>query len=481
MRRLFAASEAVPFVKTGGLGDVVFGLTSALTEAGDDVRLILPAYRNLCALPHAREVGRLPQTGARLLELELSDGQPRIGLVDLPAFFDRAGNPYLGPDGNPWPDNAARFGAYCRAVAELALDRAGLGWQPDLVHCNDWQTGLVAPYLAQADKPPASVFTIHNLAYQGLFPYADFVPLGLPAQAFTPQALEFYGQLSFIKGGIAYCDRITTVSPRYAQEIRTPEFGCGLDGLLEHRREALIGILNGIDTRTWNPATDPHLARRYDSSCLELKAENKAALKKQLGLPERAGPLVGMIGRLVTQKGIDLVISVLPALFERGLQLVLLGEGERRFEQQLTSLARQYPGRMAVRIGFDEGLAHRIDAGADLFLMPSRFEPCGLNQLYSLRYGTVPVVRSVGGLADSVVDATDQNIAQNRANGVSFDRDNPESLLDAVDRALRLYGRSEIWRRLQLAGLGEDWSWTRASAAYRSVYSEALKIAHGHH
>ena len=436
LKILFVASEAHPLVKTGGLGDVAGSLPAALQSLHADVRLLLPAYRD--AMAGAGKLKTVAQIflpnlaqGVRLLEGKLPGTRVKTWLVDFPPAFDRSGNPYLNAHGQPWHDNASRYALFARVATQIALNQSGLKWQPDVVHCHDWQAGLVPALLAMEEKRPATVFTIHNLAYQGLFPHETFTALGLPSSLWSPDALEFHASLSFIKGGLVFADQITTVSPTYAREIQTPEFGCGLDGLLhfraaqgsasplrggEHRTVAggrmpgatagsLTGILNGIDDKTWNPAGDAHIAKRYSAHRLSGKQANKPALQKAFGLPhDPQVPLIGIVGRMVQQKGIDLVLEAIPELMKQSVQMVMLGTGDGDYENQLRAQAARFPAQLSVRIGYDEDLAHLVEAGADMFLMPSRFEPCGLNQLYSLRYGTVPVVRATGGLADTVSD-----------------------------------------------------------------------------
>ncbi len=489
-RILFVTSEAQPLMKTGGLGDVAGSLPPALAELGEDIRIIMPAYRDtLARLPTPRVLAEftLPMGQIRLLASHLPPSSPTrppvpVWLVDHPPAFDRPGNPYLGPDQQPWPDNAYRFALFARVVVELSLGRVALQdptdavWQPDVVHCHDWQTGLVPVLLAEAEHAgvlrPGTVFTIHNLAYQGLFPYATLLALGLPAHLWQFTALEFHGQLSFIKGGLVYADRLTTVSPTYAEEIQRPEFGFGLDGLLRYRRPVLSGILNGIDTDTWNPDTDPHLYQAYSArNPVSGKNANKRALLKELGLAQTGKALlIGLIGRLVIQKGVDEVLAALPALLERPLQFAVLGSGDPRYEQAWRDWAIRVPGRIGLRIGFDEGLAHRIEAGADLFLMPSHFEPCGLNQLFSLRYATLPLVRPVGGLADTVIDATPAHLAAGRANGFVIQGNDAMALVNTVDRALALYAKRATWRRVQHTAMRQDHSWAHSARAYQALY-----------
>lgn len=479
LKIIYVSSEVYPFIKTGGLGDVAGSLPPALHAAGHDVAIMLPAYRDvLDKVGNAKALAHflVPGGDVTLRQVYLPGTQVKVWLVDAPALFDRAGNPYMHPDGHPWPDNAQRFALLDRAVVTVARDRAGLAWRPDIVHCNDWQSGLIPPLLALEARRPATLFTIHNLAYQGLFSDAEFESLNLPDSLWSPDALEFHNRLSFLKGGLVYADRINTVSAHYAQEIQTPEFGRGLDGLLRHRSGALSAILNGIDEDEWNPGKDPHLVKHYGMDSLPDKALNKAALQRQRQLPEEAGiALLGMVDRLVEQKGIDLVLAALPKLVQMPLQMVILGTGEPHYERALHDWAERHPDRLSVTIGYDEALAHRIEGGVDIFLMPSRFEPCGLNQMYSLRYGTVPIVGRTGGLVDTVVDATPKNIASGTATGVLFSGDDGQSLLDAVNWATTLYRDKGIWTRMQREGMQQDFSWRRSAQQYIQLYELALQ------
>jgi starch synthase len=476
MNILFASSEAHPLIKTGGLADVSGSLPRALKSAKQEIRLVLPAYP--AAISNADKLKLesdivLPgaRTPVRLLQGWLPGTRVRLYLVDSPEHFDRTGGPYLDEDGVEWPDNAARFALFARAVSAIAMNRAGLDWQPDLVHCNDWQTGLVPALLACRSQRPATLFTIHNLAYQGLFDWETFKELKLPFDWWSIERLEFHGQLSFIKGGLVYADWINTVSPTYADEIRTEAFGCGLEGLLQHREDRVSGILNGVDYRVWNPGKDKLLAETYTARTLERKRANKLALQRAFGLPERAGfPLLGHVGRLVEQKGLDLVIKLIPQLIKRRLQLVVLGTGQPELETALRKAAAQHPEQIGVRIDYDEQLAHLLEAGSDIFLMPSRFEPCGLNQIYSLRYGTPPIVRRTGGLADTVTDASAENIAAGTANGFLFDDISASALLEAIDRALGCYSLPDVWTGLQSNGMAADFSWSRSAEDYLELY-----------
>ncbi|MDD2767222.1 MAG: glycogen synthase GlgA [Methylococcus sp.] len=477
MKVLFVSSEVFPLVKTGGLADVSGSLPAALSALGHDVRILMPAYPEAVAAAEGPQELSLRQSGGQLtlLSTRLPGTAVPLWLLDAPASFGRFGNPYLAPNGAPWPDNAERFALLARVAVDLTQDRLGLGWKPDIVHCNDWQTGLIPPLLSDEPNRPAVVFTVHNLAYQGLFPYDTFLRLALPPRLWRMEALEFYGQMSFIKGGLAFSDRINTVSPTYAAEIQTPEFGCGLEGLLKSRRAHLSGILNGIDDIAWNPAADPHIAATYDADTLERKQLNRTALRQRCGLPDNPEfAVLGMVGRLVEQKGIDLLIDILDDLLQLPIQLVVLGSGEKVFERALKHAAQTQPERIAVTIGYDEALAHLVEAGADMFLMPSRFEPCGLNQLYSQRYGTVPIVRKVGGLADTVADASPEHLAAGLASGVVFEQAKPAFLLEAIYRALALYREPDAWRSLCRHGMGKDFSWRRSASLYAELYEQAL-------
>jgi starch synthase len=484
-RILFATSEAYPLIKTGGLADVAGSLPPALKSLGCDVQLIMPGYRDAVArAPRPRRMADIDLPGfstrVSLLETVLPGTTIKTWLVEYPPAFDRPGDPYLDDTGKPWPDNAERFALFARAICAIALDGTLPAWRPQLVHCNDWQTGLVPALLASQQPRPATVFTIHNLAYQGLFPYAKLTDLRLPHTWWSAEALEFHGQLSFIKGGLVYADYLTTVSPTYAREIQTPAHGSGLDGLLHHRSGRLLGIVNGIDDRIWNPATDVNLIKTFNQRRFADKSENKLALQQQVGL-ERAAqtPLLAFVGRAVEQKGIDIILDALPQLTRMPLQLLLLTSGEPKYEQVLRRFAERNPTRLAVHIGYNEGLAHRIYGAADMLLMPSRFEPCGLSQLYSMRYGTVPVVHRVGGLADTVVDADDHNIVAGTATGVVFDEVTVPALLGAIERACTLYGQPGLWKKLALAGMrhSRSFSWRTSAARYLELYRQLIAVS----
>jgi len=392
-------------------------------------------------------------------------------VLDAPHLFDRTGNPYVGPDGKPWPDNANRFAALAQVGATIA--REGVDdFQPQIVHAHDWQTGLVAAYLHFMPPPrPRSVMTIHNLAFQGLFPALVFASLGLPDDAFAIDGLEYYGDIGYLKAGIAFADSVTTVSPTYAAEIRTPEGGMGLDGLLRKRSDVLVGIRNGIDDIVWDPANDPYLVARYDANALEARRENKAWLQRRLGLDVGGDALLFIVvSRLTAQKGSDILLEALPALLRRGAQLAVLGTGDTELEQRFKAAAETNPGRVAVEIRFDESTAHQMQGGADALLMPSRFEPCGLTQLIALRYGVVPVVGRVGGLADTIVDANEMALAADAGTGVQFAPVSSEMLECAIARTCDLWRDPIQWQRMQKRGMRTDVSWRAPSRAYAALF-----------
>ena len=470
---LFVTSEAHPFIKTGGLADVSGSLPKALAELSQDVCLILPKYRDLKiqGLPRFLCSLKVDNCLVNLLETQIPETNVRVLLVDYPEFFDYPGNPYLDETGQDRANNAERFTLFCKIAVEVAMDRSYQNWKADIVHCNDWQTGLVPALLSLEKKRPATLFTIHNMAYQGIFPATQVNSLNLPSKLWNAEGLEFYEQLSFLKGGLVYADHITTVSPTYALEIQTSEFGCGLEGLLSHRKKVLSGIINGIDSEHWNPATDNYLSENYQVDSIELKQHNKNALQQRLGLPvNNSVPLFGLISRLVAQKGIDLILDCLPEILTMPIQCVFLGAGDKIFEQQLQELAQQYPEKIAITLGYDESLAHLIEAGADIFLMPSRFEPCGLNQMYSQRYGTIPIVRKTGGLADTVVDSLPHTIANKTATGIAFTEANTGSLLEAIKRSLMYYNFPDAWKKIQRNGMRKDFSWHQSAEQYLKLY-----------
>jgi starch synthase len=476
MRVLMIASECAPFAKTGGLADVVAALPRALANLGHRVDVVIPRYRGIVA---GDRVGRIaaPLEG-RLVDADVyaTDARGvRFVFIDQPEYFDR---PQLYGIGNDdYPDNPARFALLSRAALEWA---ASSGNSYDVVHAHDWQAGLAPVLLARvfgtndAFRGAAAVFTIHNLAYQGIFDPAWLPRLGLGSDLMHVDALEYWGRISFLKAGIVFSRLMTTVSPQYAREIQTPAFGFGFDGILRERASDLIGILNGIDYDQWDPCRDPYLPVPYDASHLEGKDAAKRLVLETFGLPAEADarrrPLMAMISRLVDQKGFDLMAEIAEELPSLGVSFVLLGTGERRYEDLWRTLARRYPDRIGARIGFDEALAHRIEGGADLFVMPSRFEPCGLNQMYSLRYGTVPVVRATGGLFDSVRDF---DPSTGEGTGFTFEPYSAQALLETLRRALRAYENPPVWRRLQVAGMAQDFAWDGSARKYAAAYERA--------
>jgi starch synthase len=480
MRVLYAVAELYPWVRSGGLGDVSAALPPALTALGADVRLLLPGFRGfLDAFPGITDVARL-QTPFVSERVRVGLARlPHTGhlayLVDQPAFYDRPGNPYAGPEGRDWPDNHRRFGLFSWVAAEIACG-ADRDWQPEILHLHDWHAALAPAYLtapATSTSRVPTVFTIHNLAYQGLFPAAVFPELALPSAFFSIDGVEFYGLVSFMKAGLVYANRLTTVSPTYAQEIQTPAFGCGLDGLLRSRADALTGILNGVDPQVWDPRHDPILPRAYGIEDAPAgKRAAKAALQRRLGLEEREDALLcGVVSRLTPQKGLDLLLACLPEVVAGNNQLAILGSGDSDLEQGFVSAALALQGRATVEIGYDDPLSHLIIGGSDVIVVPSRFEPCGLTQLYALRYGTLPLVRRVGGLADTVVDATSISLAASSATGFAFDDDSPEALMSAIARAATLFREPEMWLRMMRRAMTRDFSWEAGARRYVALYN----------
>lgn len=481
-RVLFVTPECYPLVKTGGLGDVSGALPPALRGLGVDVRLLLPGYPDVISgvggLQRVRPIPDLPGGAEGYLALGTSPIGVPVYVLECPAYFDRPGNPYLTDAGQDWPDNAVRFAALGWTAAQFRLPGFARSWAPDLVHAHDWQAGLAPAYLALSGAArPATVMTIHNIAYQGWFPASLLAPLGLPATSFAVEGVEYYGGIGFLKAGLWFADHITTVSPAYAAEIQAPEQGAGLHGLLASRAEVLTGIVNGADYGVWNPAHDPHLIAPYDVNSLDRKALNKRALQTQLGLPDKPGaPLFGVVSRLNTDKGTDVLVDTLPALAAIGAQAVILGSGVAELERALLAVAGRYPEAIAVRIGYDEALAHRIQAGADLLLVPSRTEPCGLTQLYALRYGTLPVVSRAGGLGDTIIDANFAGLTDGCATGFVFAPVSADRLWDAIRRALAVYFKPGLRRSLQQRAMTRNFGWSLAARAYADLY--ARLIAH---
>jgi len=479
LRILHAAAELFPWVRTGGLGDVLAALPPALIELGIDARLVLPGFAGFLDAFELGQSIRLRTPFAvervRIARALVPGSEIAAYIIDHPAFYDRPGNPYAAPDGSDWPDNHRRFALLGWVAAALARD-IDPNWRPDILHCHDWHTGLAPAYLRADGASVPSVFTVHNLAYQGFFPATLFPDLALPASFFAIDGVEFYAGLSFLKAGLFYADRLTTVSPTYAREIQTPAYGWGLDGLLRTRAAVLTGILNGVDPKVWSPDHDPALPQGYTVDDAPTgKAAAKAALERHFGLRRQVrAPLFGAITRLTPQKGLDLLLDALPGLVDLGGRLVLLGSGDADLEAGFAAAAAAYPGRVGVALGYDEALSHLIMAGSDAIVMPSRFEPCGLTQLYALRYGALPLVRRTGGLADTVVDANAATLAAGTATGFAFDAETPDGLLAAIQRAVALYQDQASWRRMMRQAMTRDFSWAAAGREYVALYQRTL-------
>ncbi|MBI1821222.1 MAG: glycogen synthase GlgA [Nitrospirae bacterium] len=483
MRILYASSEVFPFAKTGGLADVGGSFPSALERLGHEVKVIMPKY---AVIPGDQwEFKKVKDFTLRIGKKDhfltlWKSHLPRTSVEFLflssPLFFNHNG--LYSENGKDNPDNLEGFSVFSRAVLEVPKL---LNWKPDILHANDWQTGLIFAYLKTRLRgeplyqKTGTLFTIHNMAYQGLFPGSDFPKLDLPRDAFTPDTLEFYGQINFLKGGLVFADILNTVSPTYSQEILTPEYGCGLEGILQKRRGDLFGIINGADYQKWDPARDPYLPRCYNAKSLEGKSICKKTLQGRCKFPQKDVPLVGIISRLTAQKGIDLVLGILEELMCLDLQVVILGLGEPDLEKKLLREARRFNDRLSVHLTFDESFAHRVEAGADLFLMPSRYEPCGLSQIYSLRYGTIPVVRKTGGLADTIIDATPSNILSGHATGFMFETASPLALLTTLRFALCLFKDRPVWNKMVQAAMAVDFSWDHSAREYVKLYERALK------
>lgn len=474
MRILHVASEATGLVKTGGLADVAAGLARAQRDGGDDVRLLIPAYRGCAELAGASVLHELgdPLGGGptRLLEGRLPESDVPVWLVDAPSLYDRDGGPYLDPRGNDYPDNPLRFAVLGRVAAMLSNAGAALGWTPDVVHAHDWQASLAPATLHWwGGARPGTVTTVHNLRFQGRFAPDVVSNVGLPAAAYALEGAEAYGTFSFLKAGLFYADRITTVSPSYAREIQSELGGEGLHGLLRSRSDRLHGLLNGIDETAWDPAADPALHAAFGPQNLGPRAANKKALQRQFGLDENETvPLLGVVSRLSDQKGIDLLLAALPRLMRSPLQLVVLGSGDPALESALRELSAQHPSTVGVNIGYDETLSHRVFAGSDLFTVPSRFEPCGLTQMYAMRYGALPVVRRTGGLADTVTDVSAGGC------GFTFEAIEADALSIAIERALEVYTDRDRWAGLQRQAMQRGFGWDAAARGYADVYSAAI-------
>ena len=479
MRVLFAASEAYPLAKTGGLADVAAALPVALAQLGLDIRLLLPGYtealdRAECKREEAQLSG-VPGVGdVKLLAARMPDTGLPVWLVDCPQLFRREGL-YTDRDGRDWPDNAIRFAALSHVAARIALRTAGTAWRPDLVHAHDWHLGLLPALLAHHVRPhPPVVFTIHNIAFQGVFPETLLSTLGLPPPAFTPDSVEYYGRISFLKSGIRHAQRVTTVSPTYAREILTPEFGCGLDGVLRSRKDGIVGILNGVDCEQWNPEDRLAMPAPYSVADLDGKKFCNAALQAEFDLPVEAElPLIGYCSRLTEQKMADLIPSIASLVAERGAQFVACGEGDRDIEDAVRAAANTSPEHVSARIGYDDAIAKRLLAGSDMVLAPARFEPCGLVQMYGMRYGSLPVVRRTGGLADTVTPYGD-NANGNGATGFAFEEATFQDLSRTLDIALRTFRDRLAWSGMQKRAMRQDLTWRRPAQQYLSLYDEVL-------
>jgi len=510
LKILIACSEVVPFAKTGGLADVAGALPRALHVLEHDARVIMPHYPRFMprrtepvpsegpVLKRVRSIRRqasgrmavhtvaissdlrIPigdrECTAHLLEGRFPGTRIPVYFIDNPAFFDRNG--LYQENGVEYEDNLERFAFFSKAALESLRT---IGWRPDVIHCNDWQTALIPAYLRTVYEGDdffrriATLFTIHNIGYQGISSAKKFPLTGLDPSLFNMEALEFYGKTNLLKAGLVFSEILTTVSPTYGEEIQTPEFGYGLHGLLHKRRADLHGVINGIDYSVWNPALDPHIERNYEINDMSGKKACKRFLQKKFDLPRADCPLFGMITRLVEQKGLDLVAAIADRLFEMDVQFVLLGTGDLKYHGQFEEIGRRYPRKTGIVLGFDDALAHQIEAGADAFLMPSRYEPCGLNQLYSLRYGTVPVVRRTGGLADSIQDATPTAVATGDGTGFVFDEPTPEALLETMRRTVAVYEDFDTWRKIQTNGMKKDFSWHAAAKKYDRLYKNAVR------
>ncbi len=483
-RVLQVSAELFPLLKTGGLADVAGALPAALVAAGAEPRLLapgFPAIREALTQECAVAPVALPWSEGRaaLLRGRLPGFDMPVYVLDAPGLFDRPGNPYADAAGIAYADNHRRFALLGLAAARLA-EGVDAAWRPDIVHAHDWHAGLACAHVAASRSrrrtEAKTVFTIHNLAYQGLFPAELFCELGLPPTHYAVEGLEFYGQVSFMKAGLHFAEAITTVSPSYAREIQTPEQGCGLDGLLRHRAGVLHGVLNGVDYGVWSPAQDIAIAARYSADDAAGKAACKAALQRECGLAVQPGsPLFGIVSRLTEQKGLPLVLEALPELLDAGGQLVVLGSGDARLEAEFGAAAARHPGRVARRTGMDEALAHRIVAGSDVMLVPSRFEPCGLTQLYGLSYGALPLVHRVGGLADTVVDSTLEDLAAGTATGFVFDAFNADAYRRALRRAFALWSRPEFWARVRSSAMRQRFAWSDAARRYVDLYDRVMQ------
>ncbi len=478
MRVLSVASEIFPLVKTGGLADVVGALPAALAPKGVEMLSLVPGYPAVMAALDDAEPAHLYGEfygGAAGLVRAKAKGLDVV-VLDAPHLYNRPGNPYLGPDGKDWPDNPKRYAALSRAASDIGEGKVK-AFVPDVLHLHDWQAALAAAnvrYAAQGTRKPKTLLTVHNIAFQGTFGAQTFSDLGLPPNAYAVDGVEYYGGISFLKGGLACADAISTVSPTYAHEITTPEFGMGLDGLLRQRRVSLSGIVNGIDTDVWNPETDKDIAQTYTVKTLDKRIANKRALEQRMGLDEGDGILHGVVSRLTWQKGLDLLAEHIDWLIASGARLALVGTGEPGLENTYRDAAAKHKGRIGISFKYDEALSHLVQAGADTMLVPSRFEPCGLTQLYGLRYGCVPLVGRTGGLADTVIDANEAALGPGVATGLQFSPINSANLQSSLERAARLYSNKSVWSNMQKRGMAQDVSWDHSASAYFKLYKSLL-------
>ena len=478
MKVLSVASEIFPLVKTGGLADVVGALPEALRPKGVEMLSLVPGYPAVMA---ALEDGKATLLygdlygGAAAIVLGKARGL-NVAVLDAPHLFNRPGNPYLGPDGKDWGDNARRYAALSRAASDMGEGKVK-DFTPDILHLHDWQAALAAAnvrYAPHGTRKPKTLLTVHNIAFQGTFGSQSFTDTGLPAHAYAVDGLEYYGGISYLKGGLACADAISTVSPTYAHEITTPEFGMGLDGLLRARRNVLHGIVNGIDTDVWNPETDKDIAQRYSVKSLDKRVANKRALEQRLGLDQGDGILHGVVSRLTWQKGLDMLAEHLDTLVHAGHRFAIVGTGESGIENAFRDAAARHSGRVGISFKYDEPMSHLVQAGADTMLVPSRFEPCGLTQLYGLRYGCVPVVGRTGGLADTVIDANEAALGPGVATGLQFAPITSTNLLATMERSARLFANTTVWTTMQKRGMAQDVSWDHSATAYLNLYNSLL-------
>jgi starch synthase len=479
MKVLSVASEVFPLIKTGGLADVVGALPAALKPKGVELLTLVPGYPAvMAALEDAKPVltyGDLYGAAAAIVRGKAKGLD--VAVLDAPHLYDRPGNPYLGPDGKDWPDNARRFAALSRAASDIGEGKVK-SFAPYVLHLHDWQAALAAAnvrYAPQGTRKPKTLLTVHNIAFQGTYGAQVFSNLGLPPNAYAVDGLEYYGSVSFLKGGLACADAISTVSPTYAHEITTADFGMGLDGLLRERRSILSGIVNGIDTDVWNPETDKDIAQNYSVKTLDKRIANKRALEKRLGLDEDDGILHGVVSRLTWQKGLDLLAEHLDWLISTGARLALVGTGEPALEAAFRDAAARHKGRIGISFKYDEALSHLVQAGADTMLVPSRFEPCGLTQLYGVRYGCVPIVGRTGGLADTVIDANEAALSTGVATGLQLSPINSANLQAALEHAAKLFENKTVWANIQKRGMAQDVSWDHSATTYFNLYQSMVK------